>query len=161
MKILIHNIKSKKQAIKACKFLQVFTLSNPYPPFILSAKEYHGACSAELIKPLSYFSPQKNHYCIVMDSQAFKYNKDIDKMRQAFSDFVSGWNAAKKLHGSGWLFSFAPFNLPFTFEHALTRCSTDSQGCPSRHLLACHLSFRGKQEDVYKSTTPPSRGGLC
>jgi len=31
-----------------------------------------------------------------MDSQAFKYNKDIDKMRQAFSDFVSGWNAAKK-----------------------------------------------------------------
>jgi len=57
-----------------------------------------------------------------MDSQAFKYNKDIDKMRQAFSDFVSGWNAAKKL---SWLFSFASFNLPFTFEHALTRCSTD------------------------------------
>jgi len=95
MKILIPSIKSKQKALKACTFLMTFTVSKPYPPFVLSEKEYLDSCNAELINHISYYKPRKDQYCIVMDDRAFKYDTDMDKMRLAFSDFSHGWNACR------------------------------------------------------------------
>jgi len=95
MKILIHAIHTKLLAHAACKFLQVFNVSTPYPPFVLSRNEYLGACDAGLMKYTRYFKPINKEYCLVMDTRAFKYSTDITRMRTAYSDFKAGWLACR------------------------------------------------------------------
>ena len=96
LKILICNTHgTKKFSLAAVKFLSTFTMARDYPLQLMSYDECLACVEINMLTYSRYWFPTKGHYAIVTSETCFKYTKTIELMRQAYSDFSSGWRACR------------------------------------------------------------------
>ncbi len=95
VKLIISNIATEKLAYAAMMTLGDYHMARDKHMVMASYEECQQLVKQDMLKSSKYAFPRKGNYALIIDSDAFNYSSTVNKIRESYQDFLTGWRACQ------------------------------------------------------------------